>query len=106
MTSHFVWLNRRIYQDLVNIEQAVARSQAAWQKYIEIQDDFLLDSVALNLHGFYNGVEKLLERIAKGLDNQLPGGRDWHPALLDQMATDVVDIRPVVISEPLLDSVR
>jgi len=61
----------------------------------------LLDSVALNLHGFYSGIEKLLERIAKGLDNHLPGGNSWHQALLKQMVAEVAGIRPKVISESM-----
>ena len=102
MTSHYVSLSRRIRKDLVNIEQSVTRAQAAWQKYEETQDDFLLDSIALNLHGFYSGIEKLFERIAKGLDNQLPGGNSWHRALLEQMVVEVAGIRPKVISESVL----
>jgi len=46
-------------------------------------------------------VEKLFERIAKGLDNHLPSGESWHRALIGQMAADVENVRPVVISAAL-----
>ena len=102
MTSHFVALSHRIQQDLVDIERATTRVQSAWQAYVETENDFLLDSVALNLHGFYNGLERLFERIAKGVDNRLLSGSNWHQALLKQMATEVTDARPKVISDSIL----
>lgn len=60
--------------ELVDIRQSVAHAQAGWQEYQESGDEFYLASVALNLHNFYNGVERLFERIATTLDNQLPNG--------------------------------
>ena len=103
MTSHYISLSRRIRKELVSIEQVVIRAQSAWQTYEKTGNDFLLDSVALNLHGFYSGIEKLLERIAKGVDSQVPGGNSWHRALLEQMAREVIGVRPMVISESVLE---
>jgi hypothetical protein len=102
VTSHFVSLSHRIYTELADIEPALTRAQLAWREYLESGNEFFLDSVALNLHGFYSGLEKLFERIARGLDNRLPGGRNWHQALLNQMATEVANVRPKVISKTTL----
>ena len=98
MTSRLVKLSRRIQMELGDIERAVTRTQAGWQEYQTSGDDLYLDSVALNLHSFYNGVERLFEGIATTLDNHLPGGNSWHKALLEQMANEVANVRPAVIS--------
>ncbi len=102
MTPHLLALSRRIQTELVDIEHSVSRAQEAWQEYLDCENDFLLDSVALNLHGFYSGLEKLFERIATGIDNDLPGGSSWHKSLLELMSNDVEGIRPRVISKTTL----
>ena len=52
------------------------------------------------MHGFYTGLEKIFDQIARevdeGIDRQ-DGG--WHKALLEQMSVENVGIRPAVISE-------
>jgi len=47
-----------------------------------------LDGVALNLHGFYAGLERLFELIAAIVDGTVPQGANWHQILLEQMATE------------------
>lgn len=54
--------------------------------------------MALNLHGFYSGLERILERLAETVDGSLPKGENWHQALLVQMSKEVTGIRPAVIS--------
>ena len=102
MTSVLTALSRRIHDGLNDIEKAIARAQAGWKQYLISGDELYLDSVALSLHGFYNGVEGLLENIATSLDQQLPGGEGWHKELLNQMASEVPNIRPAVISTSTL----
>ena len=96
-------LIRRIPLELDNIEKTANRAQIGWQKYKKSGDALYLDSVAMSLHGFYNGIEGLLENIATGLDRHLPGGNSWHKDLLEQMANELPDIRPAVISRATLD---
>jgi predicted nucleotidyltransferase len=60
-----------------------------------------LRAMASILHEFYNGVERILERIAVGLGEGLPSGEYWHVDLLNQMAEERVGERPAVIDEPL-----
>jgi hypothetical protein len=55
--------------------------------------------VALNLHGFYAGLERLFELIATAIDGTLPQGVNWHQVLLEQMAAEVPGVRPAVISD-------
>ena len=61
-----------------------------------------MDGVALNLHSFYSGTERIFELIAGNVDDMLPKGENWHQALLKQMAEEITEVRPAVIS----DSVR
>jgi len=95
-------LTERIRQELVELEQVVARLSEAWQRARRSGDDFYLDSVALNLHGFYSGIERIFERLAETLDGSLPKGENWHQALLVQMSKEMTGIRPAVISQQTL----
>ncbi|HEY8884396.1 MAG TPA: hypothetical protein VIO35_03715, partial [Chloroflexota bacterium] len=50
------------------------------------------------LHDFYNGVERVFERIATAIDQDLPSAPNWHVDLLDRMAYPIPEVRPAVIS--------
>ena len=60
--------------------------------------DVYLESVALNLHGFYSGLERLFELIARHVDRALPAGEGWHHDLLQEMTKEIAERRPAVIS--------
>jgi hypothetical protein len=93
-------LAERIRGEIPDLERLVQRAQNAWAHAGEAPDEFAyLDSVALNLHGFYSGLERLFELIARHVDGQLPAGETWHRDLLKQMAQEVGDVRPAVISQ-------
>jgi len=64
-------------------------------------DSTELAAIAGILHSFYNGIEKIFERIAKDIDHSPPSGSSSHSELLSAMAEDTGD-RPPVISEALL----
>lgn len=83
-----------------DLDQVIQRALRAWPKaQIPSGDqEFYLDSVALNLHSFYAGLEKLFGVIARRMENSLPSGETWHRDLLNQVAQDWGDIRPAVIS--------
>lgn len=99
MSEQLSELINRIRDELGEIEQAVQRAQSAWQYFQQSSNDLYLDSVALNLHGFYNGVELLFEEIAETVDGIRPEGREWHQALLAQMASELPEVRSAVISQ-------
>jgi len=76
--------------------------------HAEDQDAFL-NSVALNLHSFYNGLERLMELVALEMDGGTLGGEFWHIELLRQMALELPSVRPAVLSAEtgqLLDEYR
>jgi len=99
MNKKYLTLISRIKDELSEIQQIVNRSQKAWENANLSNDDLYLDSVALNLHGFYAGLERIFELIANDIDQSLPGGETWHQSLLKQMSTEIEEVRPPVISK-------
>ena len=105
MTSIYLELGQRIKGETVDLDHAVNRALQAWERVIKtrVYQDIYLDSVALNLHSFYSGLERMFELIAKHIDQNMPSSERWHRDLLQSMSHDVTGIRPSVIS---LDSER
>ena len=81
-------LTDRIRGTVLDLDRIVERVTRAWARAQTISDDqdVYLDSVALNLHGFYSGLERLFEIVARQLDQAVPAGETWHRDLLLQMA--------------------
>jgi len=91
-------LVERIRGELADLEIIIGRVQRSWVKAQKISgdQDAYLDSVALNLHSFYSGLERIFELIARHIDGSFPKGNTWHHDLLIQMAEDLVDVRPAL----------
>ena len=106
MTSVPAELATRIRSEITELERVARRVQSGWQQARKLSDDYYLDSVALNLHGFYSGLERLFELIATRIDDSLPQGANWHKELLAQMAVEVTSVRPAVISEKTLSDLE
>jgi hypothetical protein len=96
----------RILAELQQLELLVQRAERGWVKAKECQDDFFLDGVALNLHGFYSGLERIFERIASGVEGTVPEGANWHQELLSQIAIEIPGVRPAVISVGLREELE
>ena len=60
-------LAERILAELSELTPLPDRVLRAWQTVVNKNDEFYLDSVALNLHGFYSGLERIFERIASSV---------------------------------------
>ncbi len=99
MSARLSQLADRIRSELDELERVVFRAGEGWQRAIRSADDYYLDGVALNLHGFYAGLERTFELIATVVDGRRPEGENWHQALLQQMTVETPTIRPAVISE-------
>ena len=56
-----------------------------------------VSALAIFLHSFYNGVEKIFVTIAKEIDIKTPNGTQWHRDIVNQMAEDT-DKRNKVIN--------
>ena len=97
MNPEYAALAARIRQMLQDVEKVVSRAEFLLNQAQQKGDDGYLDGVALNLHGFYSGIERILEDIARSLDGSLPSGPEWHKDLLLQMADRLSAIRMPVI---------
>jgi hypothetical protein len=87
----------RIRGSLEDITSTVNRAVQLAEKGRQSGDDGYWDGVALNLQGFYSGVEQVFEDIARTIDGGLPSGTDWHISLLRQMTVEIRKMRPAVI---------
>ena len=56
------------------------------------------------LHDFYNGAERIFERIAAELNGGVPNAANWHQQLVADMALAIPGLRPAVIDEELRNS--
>jgi hypothetical protein len=92
-------LASRILNEVSSLGFVVARVENAWKKAAANNDEFYFDSVALNIHSFYSGLERVFEKIASAVDRSAPQGINWHQELLNQMALEIPNVRPAVISE-------
>lgn len=100
MNLLYLTLAERIRGEIPELERVIHKALTSWTKAQEIpEESAYLDSVALNLHGFYAGLERLFELIARRIDGALPGGETWHRDLLQRMTQDIAEIRPAVLSE-------
>ncbi|MFN3983630.1 MAG: hypothetical protein ACK4SA_24950 [Caldilinea sp.] len=102
MSERLVHLAARIRDELTELDHIADRVSEAWGRALSVGDDYYLDSVALNLHGFYSGLERIFELIAATVDNARPKGENWHKALLEQMSVEIAGLRPAAISEDTL----
>ena len=91
-------LSARIFAEINDLNILVKRAMQGWERTKTRNDDYYLDGVALNLHGFYSGLERVFEKIALTVDGSIPSGANWHRELLNQMSIEVPSIRPAVIS--------
>ncbi len=102
--SDYAALASRIRTSLGDVRNSVDRALELSKKALTTGDDGYWDGVALNLHGFYTGVEHILEDIARSLENSLPSGSGWHADLLTQMSGEIEGVRPAVISRETRNS--
>jgi len=99
MTSRLTQIAIRIRSELHELEDVLIRIKEGWDRAQRSGDSYYLDGVALNLHSLYSGIERLFELIAVNVDGNKPDKENWHRELLKQMAREVQQLRPAVISE-------
>jgi len=93
-------LDDRIGREIEDIERTVRLAAEAWKCAggFPAQREHFLNSLALNLHSFYNGLERIFETVARRLDPTFPSGERWHRDLLEQMGQEIPGVRPAVLS--------
>ena len=100
MIARHIVSAERIRGELENIEEVVTRVRRAMEAAggDAMERDLYWDAIALNLHDFYTGLERVLRHIATEVDGHVPAGAEWHQELLRQMAIPLPRIRPAVFS--------
>lgn len=84
---------------MTDLERLVKQTIALLQKVQTTGDEDYLGTVALKLHSFYSGAERIFREIARTIDASMPEGADWHRRLLRQMSAEISDVRPVVLTD-------
>ncbi len=57
-----------------------------------------IESLAINLHSFYEGIETIFEKIMDFTGEEKPSGHEWHREILERMTLPIKRLRPEVIS--------
>lgn len=101
MIARYQTLRQRIQYESEEIDRTVSVIQRHWEKAKSADEDqdAYVNSVALNLHSFYAGLERVFQLIAIELDGATLGGEAWHSELLQQMMLDIPEVRPPVLKE-------
>ncbi|MCL4872197.1 MAG: hypothetical protein KJ063_24830 [Anaerolineae bacterium] len=100
MIPEYLQLVARIQQELHDLESVVTRAERGIQATRQRPEDqdLYIDSVALNLHDFYAGLERIFQQIGSTVDGNIPSGHNWHQDLLQQMHMELPELRPSVLS--------
>jgi hypothetical protein len=101
LSKLFLTTAGRIRYELQEMERLVARTTRIWQHATTSPDAYWVDATALNLYCFYAAVERLLEFIADEIDQVKPRHADWQRVLLRQMTSEILKVRPPVLSTDL-----
>ena len=101
MSPRYLLAAERIRKEREDIERAAEKALLALQHAKEdpSNETFYFDSLALNLHAFYSGIERIFELVAREMDESLPNSGRWHQQLLEQMSLRVAGVRPPLISQ-------
>lgn len=92
--------------ELDNLERLRNEMKSLLVKITDNPNFIEIRSSASILHDFYSGIEKIFERIALAIDNNLPSGEEWHSELLMQMTKPFNKRKEVVISEELFQKLK
>ncbi len=83
MKQTYLTVAGRIRRELQELTQVVERTINIWQQEIQSSDDYV-DATALNLPGFYAGIERVFEIIMEQVSQELLAFADF----LEQAAVD------------------
>jgi len=62
----------RIRQELPELDRVARRASRAWASASRDPEDLYVDAAALNVHGFYAGMERIFTLVAERIDASLP----------------------------------
>lgn len=101
MIERYALVRGRITQEIDNLTHVIERVEKGFERARQnpSDTDLFLDAVALNLHDFYSGLERVFQYIAAHVDQSVPSGGNWHRELLQQMQIEISGLRPAVLSK-------
>jgi hypothetical protein len=80
---------RRLEGEVGQVQTEIVRDPARAALFYE--------NLALKLHNFYTGCERIFRLVAAELNGALPEGFDWHKRLLERMGAEREE-RPALLS--------
>src|ERR1700682_2411272 len=101
MEPRFAALAADLDSELRQVDQLVQELAMLSQRLPDPPTTVELRAAGSILHDFYNGAERLFERVATAIDSNVPAGQNWHVELLSRMPYPIPDVRPAVISDAL-----
>lgn len=93
----------RIRGELEDLRRVVERTTRFLEQALRVEEEAYWDAIALNLHGFYSGVERILYEIARIVDRTVPDGPHCHEELLRQVSVEIPGLRPAVLRRSTRD---
>jgi hypothetical protein len=98
-TAVLARLRGEVAADRVAMERRRLELDELTARWTELGKDRAQVTVAaVAVHAWYTALETLLERIARALDREVPGGPLSHSELLSQMMVEIPRVRPPVLS--------
>ncbi len=73
---------------------------------LQREDAVRLESVAYQIHNFYNAVEDLLQTVAVQFENQVSDTSRWHQLILQRMTQEIEAVRPAFLSQSSFESLN
>jgi hypothetical protein len=101
MTVKYILLKDKIADEFAKLEKLIQRLFAARQKHGA--SEIFVEFAAVNLQAYYTGIERIFRMLAENIDGSIPESEKWHKDLLNQIAIEIPQIRPPVISKALRD---
>lgn len=91
----------------IELERLGRLELAIAQVYQEVQNDpdrakIFYESLALKLHNFYTGCERIFQLIVSELNGSLPSSFDWHKRLLNRMSIEREGLPAVLTSDTVV----
>ncbi|MGQ9630385.1 MAG: nucleotidyltransferase family protein [bacterium] len=94
-------LTAEVQNELENLERIVKGALASFRRLRKPPSQERMMAFGKYAHDFYEGVERIFERIEKRTEVSIPLGESWHTLLLRQMEYEVQNRRPAVIDHAL-----
>jgi uncharacterized protein YutE (UPF0331/DUF86 family) len=98
-------LTADVHSQMQLIHQVVEVLEARAQG-LQPDDAVRLESVAYQIHNFYNAVEDLLRIIATQFENKVADTCRWHQLILQRMTQDIDAVRPLLLSQASFEALN